>query len=131
MWLLWLYGCFHFFFGVLGRNLSWALAMLGNGGMGCVMHVCSIHSLRELIISRNLVWASSHWAGVRWSCNSVCVRPSIGRLCLSRNIVIRAWRLSEGMGYMIRGLCVGVVVSLMTMLLVLVVIVPGSGLSFG
>ena len=27
----------------LGRNPPWALARVGSGGVGCVIHVCSIH----------------------------------------------------------------------------------------
>ena len=69
------------------------------------------------MISWNLCCASSHWVVVRWSCWSICVRVSIARFCLSRNIVCRFWRLLGGIGYVILGIFVAVVVSLMTIVL--------------
>ena len=42
--------CFHFFCCVLGRNPPWVLTLLGSGGVGFVIQVCSMHWLRELMI---------------------------------------------------------------------------------
>ena len=42
---------FHFFCYVLGRKPLWFLTLLGRGGVGFVIQVYSIHSLRELMIS--------------------------------------------------------------------------------
>lgn len=41
---------FHFFCCVLGRKPPWFLILLGRGGVGFVIQVCSIHGLRELMI---------------------------------------------------------------------------------
>lgn len=41
----------------------------------------------------------------------------MARFCLSRNCVCRFWRLLGGIGYMILGVVVGMVVSLMTTVL--------------
>lgn len=52
--------CFHFFCVVLGKNPPCALTLLGSGGVGFVIHVCSIHWLRELVISWSLFCAVFH-----------------------------------------------------------------------
>ena len=45
------------------------------------------------------------------------MRFSIARFCLARNVVCRFWRLLGGIGYVIRGVIVGVVDSLMATML--------------
>ena len=42
---------FHFFCCALGRKPPWFLTLLGRDGVGFVIQICSIHSLRELMIS--------------------------------------------------------------------------------
>lgn len=106
--------CFHFFCCVLGRNPPCILALSDSGGVGVDIHVCSMHRLRDLVISCSWFWASSHCVLVRCSFWSSCVRWSIARFCFSRKIVCRLWRLLAGMGYVIIGLCVGFIISLRT-----------------
>ena len=69
------------------------------------------------MISDSLSRASSHCVGVSCSYCSICVRFFIAKFCLARKVVCRFWRLLEGMGYVIRGLVMGVVVYLMTTVL--------------
>ena len=69
------------------------------------------------MISDSLCCASFHCVGVNCSCCSICVRFSIAKFCLARKVVCRFWRLLGGMGYVIRGLVMGVVVYLMTTVL--------------
>ena len=45
------------------------------------------------------------------------MRFSIARFCLSMKVVCKFWRLLGGIGYVIRGVFVGVVVSFMTTVL--------------
>ena len=45
------------------------------------------------------------------------MRFSIAKFCLSRKVVCRFWRLLGGIGYVIRGVVMGVVISLMTTVL--------------
>ena len=82
------------------------------------------------MISCSLCYTSFHCVGVSCSCCSICVRFFIAKFCLARNVVCRFWRLLGGMGYMIRGLFMGVVVSWMTTVLGLVVVGPGSDPNF-
>ena len=72
MRILWPSGCdgifsvvVSIFCWVLGRNPPWEITLLGSGGVGGAMHVCSMHWLRELVISWNLCCASSHCVLVR------------------------------------------------------------------
>ena len=45
------------------------------------------------------------------------MRLSIARICFSKKVVCRFWRFLGGIGYVIQGVLMGVVVSLLTMLL--------------
>ena len=83
--------------------------------MGYVIQVCSMHWLRDLVISYSLFCAMSHCVWVRCSFCSNCMRFSISRFCLSRKMVCRFCKLLGDMGYMSRGVYVGVVVILTTM----------------
>ena len=73
--------CFHFFNCVLGKKPPCFLARCDNGGVGCVIQVCSMHRLRDLVISCNLFCATFHCVWVRCSFCSNYVRFSIFRFC--------------------------------------------------
>ena len=59
--LIW---CFHIFCCFLGRNPPWILALVVSGGVGVVMHVFSMHWLREVLMFWKFFCAASHWACV-------------------------------------------------------------------
>lgn len=61
--------------------------------MGFDIHVCSMHWLRDLVISYSLFGAYSHCVWVRFSCWNIYRRLSIARFCLSKKVVFRFWRL--------------------------------------
>ena len=54
---------------------------------------------------------------MRWSYWNIFLRLSIARFCFSRNVVYRFLRFLGGVGYIIQGVLMVVVVSLMTMML--------------
>ena len=81
--------CFHFFCCVEGKKPPCFLARCDSGGVGCVIQVCSMHRLRDLVISCSLFCATSYCVWVRYSFCSNCVRFSISRFCLSRKVVYR------------------------------------------
>ena len=87
----------------------------GSGDVGFVIEVCSIHILRDLVISCNLFCISSHCVGMRCYFWNNCLRFSIARFYLSRKVVCRFWRLLGDIGYMSHGLFVRVVAILRTM----------------
>ena len=54
---------------------------------------------------------------MRWFYWNIFLRLSIARFCFSRNVVCRFLRFLGGVGYVIQGVLMVVVVSLMTMML--------------
>ena len=74
------------------------MALCGSGGAGCDMHVCSMHVLRELIISWKRYLASCHWWCVSCFCFRMFVRLAIARFCLSKKVMCRVCRLVSDIG---------------------------------
>ena len=54
---------------------------------------------------------------IRYSCWNICVRFSIAIFYFPIKVVCMFWSLLRGIGYVIRGVFMGVVVSLMTIVL--------------
>ena len=117
--MLWCIVCcfFHVFCFALGKNPPWARARWGSGGVGFVIHVCSMHSLSESMISLNCGCVFCHCMCVSCSFCSVLVRLVIARLCDSNKVMWSLWRLLGGMGYVIHGFIEGGLVFFMTMIL--------------
>ena len=80
---LWcIYSCFfQAFCCVLGRKPPWLLALWDRGGAGLVIHVCSIHLLRESVIFLNWLCVVFHCVCVSCSFCSVLMRLAMSRVC--------------------------------------------------
>ena len=76
----------------MGMKPLWFLTLLSRGDVDFDMQICSMHWLRELVISCSLFCTYSHCVLVRSSCWSIFVRSSIARFCFSRKVVCRFWR---------------------------------------
>lgn len=83
-----------------GKEATLGSCSVGKWGMGCVIQVCSMHWLREFMISWKLFCASYHYVCESCSCCNVCVRLAVFRLCSSKNVVCSCCRLVGGMGYL-------------------------------